>query len=294
MGLAAALALSLLLLLAGGLVFASHRNFTDSATGFSPELNEIWAPMIAPNRRLVVCIATPLFVDVPGFGAIRDSSLNDWDNVVSDKGLASVEKALDVGMSVPSFDYTEVGTATGAFLLGQFLAPVRQNVLIKRANQLSWPEIADDNVVFLGPPTGIHQVGDIPMDAQIVLEPKGVRNLNPRKGEPAFLADAPGRDGEESGLSHAVISRIPAMNGHGAILMLSGNQMASVMASVQALTDPVLARTLVTKLRGASGKMPRYFQIALNVKSMDDVPVEITFAFNRELPDSGKAVTAKK
>jgi hypothetical protein len=40
--------------------------------------------------------------------------------------------------------------------------------------------------------------------------------------------------------------------------------------------------------------MPRYFQIALNVKSMDDVPVEITFAFNRELPDSGKAVTAKK
>jgi hypothetical protein len=291
MGLVAALAV---VLAAGAVAFLPRGSASDPVAGFTPELKELWGPLISSNRRLVVCIATPLFVEVPGFGSIRDSSLNDWDNIVGNKGLASVEKALDVGMSAPSYDYTEVGTATGAFLLGQFLAPARQNVLIKRANLLSWPEIADDNVVFLGPPAGIHQTGDIPMDAQIVLESKGVRNLHPRAGEPEFLADAPGRDGEESGLSHAVISRIPAMNGHGAILMLSGNQIASVMASVQALTDPALARNLVAKLKGGTGKMPRYFQIAVNVKSMDDVPVEISYPFNRELSDSGKSSPAKK
>jgi len=248
---------------------------------------------MSSNRRIVVCIATPLFVDVPGFGELRDSSVNDWDNVMGSKGLASVEKALEAGMSAPSWDYTEVGTATGAFLLGQFLAPLRQSVLIKRANLLSWPEIADDNVVFLGPPAGIHQAGDIPMDAQMILEPAGIRNLHPRAGEPAFLADSPGRNGEESGLSHALISRIPAMNGHGAILMLSGNQIAGVMASVQALTDPALARMLVTKLKEASGTMPRYFQAALTVKSMDDVPVDISYALHRELAGSGKSAARK-
>ena len=289
-GLASALVVAVLVAV---FAFVTPRAAPEAGSGFTPELKEIWAPLMSSNRRIVVCIATPLFVDVPGFGALRDSSVNDWDNVMGSKGLASVEKALEAGMSAPSWDYTEVGTATGAFLLGQFLAPLRQSVLIKRANLLSWPEIADDNVVFLGPPAGIHQAGDIPMDAQMILEPAGIRNLHPRAGEPAFLADSPGRNGEESGLSHALISRIPAMNGHGAILMLSGNQIAGVMASVQTLTDPSLARMLVTKLKETSGTMPRYFQAALTVKSMDDVPVDISYALHRELAGSGKPAAKK-
>ncbi len=77
---------------------------TDQAEAiWTPELRELWGPLLSPARRLVVCIATPLFVDVPGFGAIRDSSLNDWDLVQQSKGLSSVEKALGVGMSQPSF-----------------------------------------------------------------------------------------------------------------------------------------------------------------------------------------------
>lgn len=270
--------------------FASVRLWTswkpsaETDAAWTPELRELWAPLISSNRRLVVCIATPLFVEVPGFGTIRDSSVNDWDNVSASKGLSAVESALQAGMSEPSYDYTEAGTATGAFLLGQFLAPRKQNVLITRANLLSWPEIAEDNVVFLGSATGIHQTEDLPMSAQIVLEPTGVRNLHPRAREPAFIADMPGRDGEESGLDYALVSRVPAMNGHGAILMLSGNRIASVMGSVQAFTNPALARTLVSKLKAAGGKIPAYFQVVLRVKSMDDVPVEISYVFHRELP----------
>jgi hypothetical protein len=231
----------------------------------------------------VVCIATPLFVSVPGFGAIRESALNDFDNASSSKKLSSVEKALGAGMSEPSYNYTEVGTATGAFLLGQFLAPQKRNVLITRANLLSWHDIAEDNVVFLGPPGGIHQTEDMPMDARIVLEANGVRNLDPKPGEPAFVPDVPSRDGEEGSLTHAVITRIPAMNGPGAILMLSGNSIASVMGSVQAFTNPALAKRLVGRLRNASGKVPPYFQVVLNVKSLDDVPVDVSYAFHREL-----------
>ena len=267
---------------------------SDSAPGMTADLKEIWAPLISSNRRVVVCIATPLFVDVPGFGSLRDFSVNDWDNVTGSKGLASVERALDAGMSAPSWDYTEVGTATGAFLLAQFLAPLRANVLIKPANLLSWPQIADDNVVFLGPPAGIHQFAGIPMDSQIALEPTGVRNLHPRGGEPGFLADTPSSNDEESGLSHAVITRIPATNGHGAILILSGNQIASVIAGVQALTDPALAHMLVSRLKGSSGTMPPYFQVALRVKSMDDVPVDVSYAFHRELNAAGKPAAGKK
>jgi hypothetical protein len=261
---------------------------------WTPALRELWEPLLSSSRRLVVCIAAPLFVSVPGFGVVREASINDWDDVPASKRLSSLEGALSAGMTEPSYGYTEAGTATGAFLLGQFLAPRKQAVLITRANVMSWPEIAEDNVIFLGPASGIHQTEDIPMDTQFVLDPTGVRNLSPRSGEPAFIRDQPAEGGAESGHSYALISRVPAMNGPGAILMLSGNQIASVMGGVQAFTNPALAQMLVSHLETTSGRIPKYFQVVLNVKAMDDVPVKIEYMFHRELSERGQRSAAKQ
>ena len=254
-------------------------------TNLTPALRELWEPLLSSSRRLVVCVATPLFVKVPGFGVVREPSVNDWDDVPASKRISSIEGALQAGISEPSYSYTEAGTATGAFLLGQFLAPRKQGVVITRANVLSWPELAEDNVIFLGPATGIHQTEDIPTEAQLVLDPTGIRNLSPRPGESAFMQDHPAENGAEGGVSYALISRVPAMNGPGAILMLAGNQISSVMGGVQAFTNPALAQMLVSRLKTASGGIPRYFQVVLSVKAMDDVPVKIDYVFHRELPD---------
>jgi hypothetical protein len=272
---------------------ASPSSSATTAT-WTPALRELWEPLLSSSRRLVVCVATPLFVKVPGFGVVREPSINDWDDAPASTKLSSVEGALQAGISEPSYSYTEVGTATGAFLLGQFLAPRKQGVLITRANVLSWPEIAEDNVIFLGPATGIHQTEDIPTEAQLVLDPTGIRNLSPRPGESAFIQDHPAEGGAESGVSYALISRVPAMNGPGAILMLSGNQISSVMGGVQAFTNPALAQMLVSRLKTASGSIPRYFQVVLSVKAMDDVPVKISYMFHRELPDRSQHSTGKQ
>lgn len=260
---------------------------SSTTASMTPALRELWEPLLSSSRRLVVCVATPLFVKVPGFGVVREPSINDWDDVPGSKRISSIEGALQAGISEPSYSYTEAGTATGAFLLGQFLAPRKQDVLITRANVLSWPELAEDNVIFLGPATGIHQTEDIPTEAQLVLDPTGIRNLSPRPGESAFMQDRPAENGAEGGVSYALISRVPAMNGPGAILMLAGNQISSVMGGVQAFTNPALAQMLVSRLKTASGGIPRYFQVVLSVKAMDDVPVKISYVFHRELPDRG-------
>ena len=195
--------------------------------------------------------------------------------------LLTPARPLVVCIATPSF-----GTATGAFRLGQFLGPRKPDLLVTHGNQLSMPEIAMDNVVFLGPAGSIRQVQALPVDQQIVLEPAGIRNLNPKPGEPAFLSDQPPRDLMSLGESHALISHTPGLYGKGEVLYLSGNQVSSVMAAVQAVTDPALARTLVSKLREPGGTLPRYYQIVLRVKSMDDMPVEISYMFHRELPVS--------
>jgi hypothetical protein len=53
---------------------------------------------------------------------------------------------------------TGAGTASGAFLLGEFLAHRKDNVLLTRSDQLAMPEVLMDNVIFLGPVSGNRQI----------------------------------------------------------------------------------------------------------------------------------------
>ena len=253
----AALAAALLALVAGALYFAARpvkaqRTGSESVAALSPELQQLWSPLLASNRPLVVCIATPAHGD------------------------------------------SGAGTASGAFLLGQFLAPHKLHVLLTRGDLLSMPEIAMDNVVFIGPVAGNRQLEAVPVDQQIVLEPDGIRNLNPRPGEPEFLQDRASRNSPDVEESHALVSHIPGLYGNGDILYLSGNRISSVLAAVQALTDPVLARTMVAKMKTSTGGVPRYYQLVLQVKSMDDMPVDISYLFHRELSGSRQANSIAK
>jgi hypothetical protein len=180
---------------------------------------------------------------------------------------------------------TGVGTASASFLLGQFLAHRKDNVLLTRSDLLSTPEVIMDNVVFLGPAAGNRQMQAISTGQQFLLEPNGIRNVNPQPGEPAFIPDhnpqgAPDSDADES---HALISHLPGLYGNGDILYLSGNQISSTLAAVRALTDPMLARELVATLKTPDGRVPRYYQVVLRVRSMDSMPIEISYMFHRDL-----------
>jgi len=180
------------------------------------------------------------------------------------------------------------GTAGGAFLLGQFLAHRKDNVLLTRSDQLALPEVLMDNVVFLGPVSGNRQIEALPQGQPWVLEPNGIRNLSPRPGEPAFIPDQPaGSQGADE--THALISHVPGLYGNGDILYLSGNQVASTLAAVRALTDPTLAKVLVSKLRSPDGSLPRFYQVVLRVRSMDSMPIEISYMFHRDLSPRSQA-----
>jgi hypothetical protein len=208
--------------------------------------------------------------------------------------VLSSNRPLVVCVATPSVGSSAAGTATGAFLLGQFLAPRKQHVLLTRGDLLSMPEIMMDNVVFIGPSAGNRQLEAVPINRQIVLDPEGIRNLNPRPGEPAFLPDRVSHKPQDGDESLALISHTPGLYGNGDIISLSGNQISSVMAAVQALTDPTLARTFVAKMKNSRGALPRYYQVVLKVKSMDDMPVEISYVLHRELPEAQLATNVAK
>ena len=253
-----------------------------SASAWTPEVQQLWAPLLSSNRRLMVCLSTPLFIRIPGFGFVRQSSSNDWTDGSDANNFSSLNEALHVSGAEPTYGFTGVGTASGAFLLGQFLAQRKQDVLLTRSDLISMPEIAMDNVVFLGPAAG-KQMEAIPVDQQLVLDQQGIRNLKPRPGEPVFISDHAPQGAQDVQESHALITQVPGLYGNGQILYFSGNEIPSVMAAVQAFTDPTLARSLVSKLKGANGSLPHSYQIVLKVRSMDDMPIDISYVFHKEL-----------
>ncbi len=212
-----------------------------AAAGWTPELRQLWGPILDSSRPLMICLSTP-----------------------------------SAGM-------TGVGAAHGAFLLGEFLGQRKQDIQLTPSDQLSMPELAMGNVVFLGPATGSRETRAIPGDRQIVLEPDGIRNLKPLPGEPDFLLDRAPHDPQGTAESYALISHVPGLNGNGEILYFSGNQTPAVMGAVQAFTNPATARNLVSKLDVPGGALPHYYQVVLKVTSMDDMPIEVKYVFHREL-----------
>ena len=259
-----ALAASLLLAVVSAAYFGVRLSRAEktAATGaqlpWTPDLQQLWGPLLSSDRPLMVTLSTDPFH----------------------------ASAQGVAVAATTSGVTGVGTANAAFLLGQFLGQRKRNVFPIRSDLLSMGEIAMGDVIFVGSTVGKPQIQAIPpIDQPFVLTPEGVKNLKPQPGEPAFLGDVFPKGGQEFEESHALISNLPGLYGNGKILYLSGNTIASVMGAVQALTDPDLAKQLVSSLKaqGSNGSLPRFYQVVLKVKAMDDTPIDITYLFHREL-----------
>jgi hypothetical protein len=250
---------------------------------WSPELEALWQPVLQSKRSLLVCLGTPLFVRFPGFGFFRDPKANDWQEIEKSDRITATKKALGVPELLPSYNFTGAGEASAAFLLGRLLTTRKQDLLVTRSSILSWQQIADSDVVFLGPPKFNLQLQSAALMQDIVVEPAGIRNLKPNPGEPVFLEDrlVAGRSAE--GETHALITRTSGPSGAGELLMIAGNASADTLAATEWLTQPWHARELVGRLRGESGEMPRYFQVVLKVVFKQGIPVQSSYVFHHVL-----------
>jgi hypothetical protein len=251
------------------------------AERWSPELDSLWNPFLQSRRPLLVCLGAPMFVRFPNFGFFRDPKANDWDEIEKSSRITSARSALGDKEIVPSYHFTGTGEAEAAFLLAQLLATRKHDLLLTSSNILSWQQIADDNVVFVGPPKFNRQLQTAALTRDIVIEPDGVRNLKPRPGEPDFLPDriVPGKPSE--GETHAVISRTPGLSGVGDLLVIAGNASPDTFAAAQWLTEPARVRELVHHLRTPAGEIPRHFQVVLKVSFKQGVPVQSSYVFHR-------------
>ncbi len=221
---------------------------TASAVSWTPELRALWAPLLSTDRPLVVVLATQ-----------------------------------------PSTDLTGIANASGAFLLGQFLADRKQSVYVTGSADLSMPDVLMGNLVFLGPPSASPQLQAMAWREELAVDSTGVSNLHPANGEPAFFPNPPPRQPKSTvEESYALITNAPGLKGKGDVLYLSGASTSGPTAGAEVFTDASVARGIVSKIRKPDGNLPRYYQLLLKVKSVDNMPIDISYVFHKELRDFGR------
>jgi hypothetical protein len=255
--------------------------------GWTPALADLWSPMLDSKHPLIVSIEDPLFVELrsnPG-AYFRDRSLNKWEDVAHSPIVHGLTKSLNNNDIEPSRYYTAFGEVEASFMLGRLLGRRAPMFSIAKTSQLSWQQLADNNVVFIGVENlFFDQTKGLPIEPKLIPVVDGIQNPHPAPGEPPFFADEYSTAPTEQGIAYALITHLPGPLGTNDVESFTSNRSAGYVGAVQWFTDPTFAAVLTSKLKIiGNGHMPRYYQIVLRVRFKDDVPTETTFVLSRKL-----------
>ena len=262
------------------------------AAGFStmwtPELEQLWQPFLSSSRPLLVSIADPPFVQFKGFGAYRDLTLNTWDEIIKAPAVAAIRKALGNVDVQPNVYYAPMGEVNASFLLGKLLGPRVQALSLLRTSELSFQQIADNNLLFIGAPVFFEkELESLPVKLEFVNARPGIHILHPLAGEPDTLSDELPSGSAENGEAYVLVTHVSGPLGHTEVESFTSNRTAGRLTAVQWFTEPTHARTLLEKLRTPSGQIPQYYQVVLKVKYTAGVPAETSYVMHREVHVTG-------
>jgi hypothetical protein len=251
------------------------------------DLESLWEPFLNRQQSLILSIEDPLFAEIrsnPGV-YFRDRSMNEWSDVVRSAALNKLPSVFNQSEMRPSRYYTAFGEAEASFLLGGLLKTPGRAVSIVRTSQLSWQQLADNNVIFVGVQNlFFNQLRNMPIAPQLVPELNGVRDEHPGSGQPSFYADQYITAPSEQGTIYALVTHLPGPNGKNDIESFTSNRSAGYLGAVQSFTDPQFARILEAKLKDETGgKVPRFYQVLFEVRYRDGVPTETKLVLGREM-----------
>jgi hypothetical protein len=249
---------------------------------WTPELEEIWRPYLDADRPTMISLGTPLFVKFRRV-YLRSPDLNRWDQIAQDPIVRALRRLMPDSEPLPSQIYTGIGETSGVFLLSRLLVSRRRDVALKRSSVLAWEDIRQNDMIFVGSPKYNPQLALLPLDQDFVIEEGLIRNRHPRPGESATYGNqmAPGAASSEE--DHALITRLPGIDGRGEITVLAANSTQGTWAAVEFVTEDRHARELVRSVRLPSGKLPRAFQVVIRARFRNEVPVQISYVTHHVL-----------
>ena len=220
-----------------------HHSQAGSAA-WTPELEQLWRPFLASNRPLIVAIADPLFFGLQGTDIyFRKISLRRPEDAANSPEVSALRKLLGNPTVQPTFNFAPTGELISSFLLAKLLGTRRQDISLARSSQVPLQELAENNVILIGPEVVFNQkLPGMQFEPALEQVSGGIRNLHPRSGEPALFADKPPSTAPNDGEVYALVSHAPGPLGNTNIQSFTSNRTWGRQGAIQAFTDPALAR----------------------------------------------------
>jgi hypothetical protein len=241
---------------------------------WTPEMEEFWRPFLTNSRPLMVMMGAPLFTKV-GNSFFRDPALNTWEAASQSEQIRGIQREIGGDApAVPSYGYTGVGEATGAFELARLLLPRGRDLSLQVSNQLTWDELTRYDMIFVGPPKYNLQTNELPVRQDFEISHAHVQNLRPGAGEPRSFEEKWNPDRATLAEGHALITRIPGLHRSGNVLILAGSATESTRAAVEYVTRPEYVGPFIQWMR-AQGGVPAAFQVVIRAKFKSQTPIAI-------------------
>jgi hypothetical protein len=250
----------------------------------APELDELWRPFLSSQRPVTMSMTMRPFLRYDN-GVVYEWGLRTLPDREKEIHLSELQRRLDTQILTP-WDkiYTSFGEATGVFLITRLFEGRRRDLELKRNDSLSWEEIAERNVIFIGAGKPGVLFERIPVHWAFEQKDLEIINLYPKDGEPAvFTTPRPSPPDFLQTEDYALISLTPGLHGRGDILAFGASSSAGLWAATQYMTDAQYARELISKLKGRGGSIPRHYQVVVHARFQSLVPVEIKYITHREL-----------
>ena len=184
-----------------------------------------------------------------------------------------------------------MGEAKAVYFLGSLFWKAASPFRVERSLSLTWEDLKEQNVVFLGGPAENLLLQRLPQQQDFVYElgeaktgiPRLViRNRHPGHGERhiyASVIDRPSQNMVKE--DYALISMLNGLEPSRRLLILSGTTTLGTQASAEYVTDNQRIKELIERLNishnGASPELPPQFQVLLKVKLNGSVPVQTSY-----------------
>lgn len=240
-------------------------------------LNQVWGSLLKPGVETVVSYSNPVFlvtgppgrrVFLPYNGVLSMPAGARIDTPPSD--LNRSDAAVAGGSAFTFSDgWTGVGEVAAMQRLTALLSP-DVNIRVLRSRAVSYADLKDSNVIFLGSPWANEMQKRVNLgNPPLVNDNEGnILNLKPRRGEPARFRAQTDAGNEQLISTYGLFSVLPGVAPGTKILISAGVNTYGTAGAMEFMTHGAGAKEVLGTLQGA-----KYFQAVIRSEMIRGEPV---------------------
>jgi hypothetical protein len=255
---------------------------------WTPELKELWRPLLASKDPILLSFDTAMSIDANGWSH-RNSAINTPDEIAASHEWQQLNHRLGNPPIRSAYSYVGFGLVHGAALLTKLFEHASTGTMVKRSVVLSWEDLENFNLVFMGTGKTVSKVGFLLEGSDFQWTSSGVWNLRPRAKESSTYFNTVDTLTGELREQFGVISMVPGVRDGKHVFVLGGGSSEGDWGAAEYVTKPKYVEDLVKRLRAGSNRLPESYQIVIRIRYESRVPVEISYVTHHVLPRTRKA-----